>query len=227
MEQATHEDVAFRCLSANTHPDHDTIAAFRKRHLAALAGLFVQVLLFCKKAGLVKLGHVAIDGTKIKANASKHKAMSYERMEEAEQRLRQEVEELLGRAATAGEAEDAQYGKGKRGDELPAELARRESRLKKIREAKAELEKEAKERAEKQRVEAEARIAERREQEAQTGRRPGGMTRKCRTRNRPNRKRKRSGTSPIRKAASCRMARIKAALCRPTMRRRRWTARRR
>jgi transposase len=174
IEQATHEDVAFRYLSANTHPDHDTIAAFRKRHLAALAGLFVQVLLLCKKAGLVKLGHVAIDGTKIKANASKHKAMSYERMEETEQRLRQEVEELLRRAAAADEAEDAQYGKGKRGDELPAELARRESRLKKIREAKTELEKEAREKAEKQRAEAQARIAERREQEAQTGKKAGG-----------------------------------------------------
>jgi len=174
MEQATHEDVAFRYLSADTHPDHDTIASFRKRHLAALAGLFVQVLLLCKKAGLVKLGHVAIDGTKIKANASKHKAMSYERMEEAEQRLREEVEELLRRAAATDEAEDAQYGKGKRGDELPAELARRESRLKKIREAKAELEKEAKEKAERQRVEAEAKIAERREQEAQTGQKAGG-----------------------------------------------------
>ena len=174
MEQATHEDVAFRYLSGDTHPDHDTIAAFRKRHLAALAGLFVQVLLLCKKAGLVKLGHVAIDGTKIKANASKHKAMSYERMEEAEQRLRQEVEDLLRQAAATDEAEDAQYGKGKRGDELPAELARRESRLKKIREAKAALEKEAKEKAERQRVEAEAKIAERREQEAQTGKKAGG-----------------------------------------------------
>ncbi len=174
IEQATHEDVAFRYLSADTHPDHDTIAAFRKRHLSALAGLFVQVLLLCKQAGLVKLGHVAIDGTKIKANASKHKAMSYERMEETEQRLRQEVEELLRRVAAADEAEDAQYGKGKRGDELPAELARRESRLKKIREAKAELEKEAKEKAERQRVEAEANIARRRAQEAQTGKKAGG-----------------------------------------------------
>ena len=95
-------------------------------------------------------------------------------MEETEQRLRQEVEELLRRATATDEAEDAQYGKGKSGDELPAELARRESRLKKIREAKAELEKEAKEKAEKQRVEAEARIAERREQEAQTGKKAGG-----------------------------------------------------
>ncbi len=174
IEQATHEDVAFRYLSADTHPDHDTIASFRKRHMDALAGLFVQVLLLCQKAGLVKLGHVAIDGTKIKANASKHKAMSYDRMNEAEQRLRQEVEELLRSAAAADEAEDAKYGKGKRGDELPEELARRESRLKKIREAKAELEREAKEKAERQRAEAEAKIAERRQQETLTGKKAGG-----------------------------------------------------
>ena len=116
-----------------------TIATFRKRHLAALAGL-------------VKLGHVAIDGTKIKANASKHKAMSYDRMTGTEQRLRREVEELLRRAAEVDEAEDAQYGKGQRGDELPEELARRESRLKKIRAAKAELEREAQEQAERQRA---------------------------------------------------------------------------
>lgn len=174
IEQATHEDVAFRYLSGDTHPDHDTIAAFRKRHLGALAGLFVQVLQLCQKAGLVKLGHVAIDGTKMKANASKHKAMSYERMNETEQRLRQEVEELLRQAAAVDEAEDAQYGKGKRGDELPEELQRRESRLKKIREAKAELEREAKEKAEQLRAEAEAKIAKRREQEEQTGKRAGG-----------------------------------------------------
>ena len=174
IERATHEDVAFRFLSADSHPDHDTIAAFRKRHLEALAGLFVQALLLCEKAGLVKLGHVAIDGTKIKANASKHKAMSHERMNETEQRLRQEVEELLRRATEVDEAEDAQYGKGKRGDELPAELAQRESRLKKIRAAKAALEQEAKEKAERQRAEAEAKIAERREQEARTGKKASG-----------------------------------------------------
>ena len=174
IERATYEDVAFRYLSADTHPDHDTIAAFRKRHLEALAGLFVQALRLCEKAGLVKLGHVAIDGTKVKANASKHKAMSYERMGETEQRLRQEVEELLRRAAEVDEAEDAQYGKGKRGDELPEELARRESRLVKIRAAKAELEREAKEKAERQRVEAEAKLAQRREQEARTGKKAGG-----------------------------------------------------
>jgi transposase len=174
IEQATYEDVAFRFLSADTHPDHDTIAAFRKRHLEALGGLFVQVLQLCQKAGLVKLGHVAIDGTKIKANASKHKAMSYDRMGETEERLRQEVEELLRRAAATDEAEDALYGKGTHGDELPPELARRESRRKKIREAKAELEREAKEKAEKERAEAEAKIAERREKEAQTGKKAGG-----------------------------------------------------
>lgn len=174
IERATHEDVAFRFLSADSHPDHDTIATFRKRHLEALAGLFVQVLQLCGKAGLVKLGHVAIDGTKIKANASKHKAMSYDRMNETEQRLQREVEELLRRAAEVDEAEDAQYGKGKRGDELPEELVRRESRLKKIREAKAALEREAKEKAERERAEAEAKIAERREQEARTGKKPGG-----------------------------------------------------
>lgn len=174
MERATHEDVAFRYLSGDAHPDHDTISSFRKCHLNALAGLFVQALRLCQKAGLVKLGHVAIDGTKVKANASKHKAMSYDRMNETEQRLRREVEELLRRAAAADEAEDAQYGKGKAGDDLPEELARRESRLKKIRAAKAELELEAKEKAERQRLEAEARIAERREQEAQSGKKAGG-----------------------------------------------------
>jgi len=174
IEKATYEDVAFRYLAADAHPDHDTIASFRKRHLEALAGLFAQALQLCAKAGLVKLGHVAIDGTKIKANASKHKAMSYERMNETELRLRREVEELLRRAEQTDAAEDTQYGKGKRGDELPAELARRESRLAKIREAKAALEQEAKQKAERQRAEAEAKIAKRREQEAQTGKKAGG-----------------------------------------------------
>ncbi len=115
----------------------------RQTHLQALAGLFLQALQLCEKAGLVKLGQVAIDGTKMKANASKHKAMSYERMNEKEQQLRAEVEKLLAQATQADAEEDARYGKGKQGDELPAELARRESRLKKIVEAKAALEQEA------------------------------------------------------------------------------------
>ena len=136
IERKTYEDVAFRYLAADQHPDHDTIANFRKQHLATLGELFVQALQLCQKAGLVKLGHVAIDGTKMQANASKHKAMSYGRMGEAEQKLQAEVAALLRHAEEVDEAEDRHYGKGQRGDELPAELARRESRLKKIREAK-------------------------------------------------------------------------------------------
>jgi len=95
IERATYEDVAFRVLAADQHPDHDSLAEFRKRHLAALAELFVQVLRLCQAAGLVKLGHVALDGTKIKANASKHKAMSYARMEDTERRLEAEQFETI------------------------------------------------------------------------------------------------------------------------------------
>jgi transposase len=174
IEARTHEDVAFRFLSADQHPDHDTIADFRKRHLEALAGLFTQALLLCEKAGLVKLGHVAIDGTKIKANASKHKAQSYARMGETEQRLKQDIEALLKQAEQIDAAEDAQYGEGKRGDELPEELARRESRLKKIQQAKAELEQEARERAERERAEAEAKLAARCDEQEQTGKKKRG-----------------------------------------------------
>jgi transposase len=147
IERATYCDVAFRVLAADQHPDHDSIAEFRKRHLEALAGVFVQVLRLCQRAGLVKLGHVALDGTKVKANASKHKAMSYARMTETEARLEAEVRALLTEAEQLDVAEDAEHGRGRRGDELPAELARRESRLAKIREAKAALELEAKGRA--------------------------------------------------------------------------------
>jgi transposase len=143
IERATYRDVAFRVLAADQHPDHDSIAAFRQRHLAALAGLFVQVLRLCQQAGLVKLGHVALDGTKVLANASKHKAMSYERMTTAEQHLESEVQALLAQAQAVDTAEDAAHGRGQRGDELPAELARRESRLAKIRAAKAALEQRA------------------------------------------------------------------------------------
>lgn len=174
METRTYEDVAFRYLSGDQHPDHDTFAEFRKRHLQALAGLFTQALLLCERAGLVKLGHVAIDGTKIKANASKHKAQSYARMGETEVRLKAEIEALLQQAEDVDAAEDAQYGKGKRSDALPAELARRESRLKKIAQAKAELEQEAREKAEQQRSEAEARLAARREEEERTGKKKRG-----------------------------------------------------
>jgi transposase len=174
LERASYEDVACRYLAANQHPDHDTIANFRQQHLPALAQIFTQVLQLCDKAGLVKLGHVAIDGTKLPANASKHKAMSYERMEEKEKQLKAEVEKLLAQAAQTDAAEDALYGKGQRGDELPAELARRESRLKKIAEAKAALEQEARERAEAAKKAAEEKLAERRKQEQESGKKLGG-----------------------------------------------------
>src|SRR5208337_800748 len=174
IERATYEDVALRYLAADQHPDHDTMAAFRQEHLGPLARLFVQVLQLCQGAGLVKLGHVALDGTKIQANAWKHKAMSYERMEKAEKELEAEVQALLQEAARVDAEEDGKYGKGKRGDELPAELARREKRLEKIREAKAALEQEAREAAEKKRAEVEAHLKEREKQERERGRKFGG-----------------------------------------------------
>jgi transposase len=144
IEKKTYEDIAFRVIAAGQHPDHTCVSEFRRQHLDVLAGLFVQVLALCQKAGLVKLGHVALDGTKLKANASKHKAMSYERMQQREKELAEKVAELLKRAEEADAAEDQLYGKLKRGDELPQELQRAETRLAKIRAAKAELEAEAK-----------------------------------------------------------------------------------
>ena len=135
-----HEDIAFRVLAANNTPDFRTISDFRKDHLEALADLFLQVLELCQQAGLVKLGHVALDGTKVRANASKHKAMSYGRMKEKEERLKAEVDDLLRQAQEVDKEEDRRYGRDKRGDELLEELAFRESRLRKIREAKAALE---------------------------------------------------------------------------------------
>jgi transposase len=153
IERATYESIPFRVLTADQHPDHDTIAAFRKRHLKALTGLFVQVLQLCRKAKLIKLGHVALDGTKVRANASKHKAMSYERMEKTEAELEAEVRRLLEQAQAIDETEDKRYGRGNRGDELPDELRFKQSRLAKIKEAKAALEQEAHERAERQKLE--------------------------------------------------------------------------
>src|SRR6266849_4792293 len=140
IEQASYDDVAFRVLSCNQHPDHDSIAEFRKRHLPALARLFLQILQLCQRAGLVKLGHVAIDSTKIKANAAKRQSLSYERLNKAERELSAEVARLLSEAQRIDEQEDSLYGPGKRGDELPTELRQRETRLAKIRELKAQLE---------------------------------------------------------------------------------------
>jgi len=142
------DSVAFRFLAAGNEPDFRTISDFRKRHGEALAGLFDQVLAMCRESGLVTLGRVAVDGTKIKANASKHKAMSYGRMKQKESETRLQVKELLRRAEAIDAEEDRRYGRGRRGDELPVELATRQGRLKKIREAKAALEAEARSKAE-------------------------------------------------------------------------------
>ena len=151
VERKLQEDVAFRFLAAGNQPDFRTIAEFRRRHLGPLANLFVQVLRLCQEAGMVKLGHVSLDSTKVKANASKHKAMSYERMVKSEAQLEKEIRELLQNAQETDLAEDLQYGKGKRGDELPEELSRRVSRLEKIRAAKAALEERAKAEADQKR----------------------------------------------------------------------------
>ena len=143
IEQKTYEDVAFRVLSCDSHLDHSRISDFRKRHLAAISRLFVQVLEICNESGLVKLGYVALEGTKVKANASQHKAMSYDRMVTREKELAREVEKLLKEAEGLDEKEDKLYGKGKRGDKLPNELQFKKTRLEKIRQANRALEQEA------------------------------------------------------------------------------------
>jgi transposase len=132
IERRLEEDIAFRVLAADNHPNFRTISDFRKIHLQALAGLFEQVLEIALEAGAMKVGRVALDGTKVKANASKHKAMSYDRMEEKEKQLKAEVKQLLEKAEATDEEEDTRYGKEQRGDELPAELEPRETRRKRI-----------------------------------------------------------------------------------------------
>ena len=158
LEAACVDVVAFRWLAAGSAPDYRAIARFRKRHLSALGHVFVQALALCQAAGMVSLGRVALDGTKVRANASKRKAMSYARMTEKEKALAAEVSALLLEAERIDKAEDQQFGKDRRGDELPAELARRETRLVKIRQAKAALEHEA---AEAARADAERKARER------------------------------------------------------------------
>ncbi len=155
IEKATYESVPFRVLAANQHPDHATVAEFRRRHLEALSRLFVQVLRLCEKAGLVRLGHVALDGTKMRANASKHKAMSYGRMAEKIGELEAQVADLLAAAEAVDQAENAEHG-SKRGDELPDELRFRQHRLEKIRQAKKALEAEAEAAEQRRREEKEA-----------------------------------------------------------------------
>jgi transposase len=142
IERATYDDVAFRVLAAGEHPHFTTINDFRAKHRNAFVNFFHQVLEVCMSAGLVKLGHVAIDGTRMKANASKHKAMSYERMQKEDARLKAEVEALIQRAEQVDAEEDALYGVGKQPEDLPAELQRREGRRAKIREALGALKRE-------------------------------------------------------------------------------------
>lgn len=157
LERRCHDDIAFRFLTAQAAPDFVAINRFRARHGAALKALFTQSLTLCAGAGLVSLGRVALDGTKVRAAASRHRAMSYDRMVRAESELAAEVDALLADAERLDAAEDAAYGSDRRGDELPAELTRREGRLAAIRAAKAALEAEA---AAKARAEAEEAAAE-------------------------------------------------------------------
>src|SRR3954454_15319048 len=131
IERRLVEDIAFRVLAAGNQPNFRTISDFRKIHLKTLEGLFEQVLKIALEAGAMKIGRVALDGTKVKANASKHKAMSYDRMQEKEEQLRAEVKQLLEQAEAADAEEDSPYGKDRRGDELPPELQRRQTRMSK------------------------------------------------------------------------------------------------
>jgi len=152
LEIACEERLDFRALVGSEQPDHSTIAEFRKRHREGLATLFVQVLALCRDSGLVKLGHVSLDGTKVQANASKHSAMSYKRMKEAEPELAKEVEAWLESAQQGDDADDEEHGKGKRGDKMPAHILKKVKKLAKIRASMTELESQAI--AEKERVEA-------------------------------------------------------------------------
>ncbi len=147
IEKACGDSVAFRYLCANVAPDFRSIARFRRRHLDALRSLFLESLKLCQQAGMVRLGQVALDGTKRRANASRAKAMSYKKMAESEQRLQREVDDLLADAERMDRREDEAFGENGRDEDLDRELARRETRLAKIRRAKADLEADARDKA--------------------------------------------------------------------------------
>ena len=168
LERATYDSVAFRFIAANDHPDHDTIAAFRRRFLKEIEALFVQVLLLAREMGLLKMGTVALDGTKIHANASKHSALSYEHTGKIETQLKAEVAELMAKAEAADKADLPD------GLSIPDELARREERLKKLAEARAKIEARAKERYERELAEYRAKLAAREAKQKASGRKPGG-----------------------------------------------------
>jgi len=168
LERATRDSVAFRFIAANEHPDHDTIATFRRRFLKQIEALFVQVLGVAREMGVLKLGTVALDGTKIHASASRHSALSYEYASKIEAQLKAEVADLLGKAEAADRAEIPD------GMQIPEELARREKRLAEIARAKAVIEARAKERHTRERAEYEARLAAREAKAAETGKKPRG-----------------------------------------------------
>jgi transposase len=168
IEQACYDSVAFRYIAANTHPDHDTLCAFRRRFLKELSGIFVQVLQIAGQLKLLKLGTIALDGTKVHANASRHSALSYGRATQLEEQLKGEVQELLRRAEAADSAEARQPL------DIPAELARREARLEAIAGAKAEIERRAAERQAAEQAAYEAKAKAREEKAKKTGKRPGG-----------------------------------------------------
>lgn len=168
IERATYDSVAFRFIAANEHPDHDTIATFRRRFIKDIEGLFVQVLALAREMGMLKLGTVGLDGTKIHANASRHRALSYERAGKIEAQLKAEVAELMAKAEAADQADVPD------GMSVPKELARREDRLQKLAEARAKLEARAKERFEREQAEHEAKLAAREAKTKATGKKPGG-----------------------------------------------------
>ena len=168
LERATYDSVAFRFIAGNEHPDHDTIASFRRRFLKQIAGLFVEVLKLAREMGVLKLGTVALDGTKIHANASRHSALSYEHAGKIEAQLKAEVADLLAKAEAADQADVPD------GMSIPGELARREERLAKLAEARAKIEARAKERFEREQAEHEVKLAAREAKTEATGRKPGG-----------------------------------------------------
>ena len=168
LERATYDSVAFRFVAANDHPDHDTIATFRRRFLKEIEGLFVQLLLLAREMGLLKMGTVALDGTKIHANASKHSALSYEHAGKIEAQLKAEVAELMAKAEAADQADVPD------GLSIPDELARREERLQRLSQARAKIEARAKERFEREQAEHQAKLAAREAKEKTTGKKSGG-----------------------------------------------------
>jgi transposase/IS5 family transposase len=168
LERKTYDSVAFRFIAANTHPDHDTIAEFRKRFRPQIAGMFVAILAIARQMGVLKLGKVSLDGTKIEANASKNKALSYGHACKLEEQLEAEVAKLLAMADTADKADIPD------GMDIPTELAIRQDRIKAIKEAKVEIERRAAERHTKEQQEYEHKVAERVRKERETGKKPGG-----------------------------------------------------